>query len=213
MVAVAPGQVWLKDEGSRRHWSVDLRRYAIARYAVTRRLYAAVLGLAPPSDFDAGRPVVDVSWYDAIAFCNALSRAAGLRVPYAVGEGGNVDIDASADGYRLPTEAEWEYACRAGSVDARYGELDEIAWHAGNSSQRAHPVGGKRPNAWGLYDTLGNVWEWCSDVYDEQVYGEYRVFRGGGWSDDERACRASCRRKSHPTFRIDDLGFRLARTM
>lgn len=213
MVAVAPGQIWLKDEGSRRHWSVALRRYAIARYAVTRQSYAAVLGLAPPAPCDTALPVVDVSWHDAIAFCNALSRDTGLHAAYAFDESGNVDFDAGADGYRLPTEAEWEYACRAGSTDARYGELDEIAWHGGNASQRAHAVGGRRPNAWGLYDMLGNVWEWCWDIYDARVYGEYRVFRGGGWSDDERACRASCRRKSHPAFRIDDLGFRLARTL
>jgi formylglycine-generating enzyme required for sulfatase activity len=210
MIVVEPAQIWLRDEGSRRHWSIDLRRYAIARHPVTQRDYRRVLGL-PPSDDGADRPVVEISWYDAIAFCNVLSRHAGLGVVYAVDAAGRVDVDAAADGYRLPTEAEWEHACRAGSTDARYGELDDIAWHAGNASQRAHDVGGKQPNAWGLFDTIGNVWEWCFDIYDAQIYGEYRVFRGGGFADDERGCRASCRRKSHPTFRIDDLGFRLAR--
>jgi formylglycine-generating enzyme len=75
-----------------------------------------------------------------------------------------------------------------------------------------HDVGGKRPNAWGLHDMLGNAWEWCWDVYDASVYGPYRVFRGGGYADQPNACRASCRRKSHPRFRAEDVGFRVARS-
>ena len=74
-------------------------------------------------------------------------------------------------------------------------------------------MGGKRPNPWGLYDMLGNVWEWCWDVYDAEVYGSYRVLRGGGWFDEHWSCRASVRRRSHPTFRVDDVGFRLARSL
>jgi formylglycine-generating enzyme required for sulfatase activity len=74
-------------------------------------------------------------------------------------------------------------------------------------------VGGKQPNAWGLFDMLGNVWEWCWDVYDAEVYGTYRVLRGGGWFDEHWSCRASVRRRSHPTFRIDDVGFRVARSV
>ena len=119
---------------------------------------------------------------------------------------------APRDGYRLPTEAEWEHACRAGSSGPRYGDLDEIAWYEGNSDGRIHDVGEKRPNAWGLYDMLGNAWDWCWDVYDAQVYGSYRVLRGGGWADAHWSCRASVRRRSHPTFRIDDVGFRVARS-
>jgi sulfatase modifying factor 1 len=124
-----------------------------------------------------------------------------------------VEWDASADGYRLPTEAEWEHACRAGTTGARYGRLDEIAWHRGNSYERIHDVGGKQPNAWGLYDMLGNVWDWCWDIYDAEVYGTYRVLRGGGWFDEHWSCRASVRRRSHPTFQIDDVGFRIARSI
>lgn len=105
-----------------------------------------------------------------------------------------------------------EHACRAGSTAARYGEVGEIAWCIDNSGDRIHEVGGKLPNAWGLHDMLGNVWEWCCDRYDPEVYGEYRVLRGGGWSDPEWSCRAGVRRRSHPTFAIEDVGFRVARS-
>jgi formylglycine-generating enzyme required for sulfatase activity len=91
--------------------------------------------------------------------------------------------------------------------------LDEIGWYRGNSHERIHDVGGKRPNSWGLYDMLGNVWDWCWDVYDAEVYGAYRVLRGGGWFDEHWSCRASARRRSHPTFQVDDVGFRVARSV
>ncbi len=155
-------------------------------------------------------PVEGVSWLDAVQFCNALSQAEGLAPAYRFHT--DVEWDTSADGYRLPTEAEWEHACRAGTTGPRYGRLDEIAWHCGNSQERIHDVGGKQPNAWRLYDMLGNVWEWCWDIYDAEAYGTYRVLRGGGWSDEHWSCRASVRRRSHPTFQIDDVGFRIARS-
>ena len=158
-------------------------------------------------------PVESVSWWDAIRFCNALSHREGLTPAYRLrAEVEGVEWDASVDGYRLPTEAEWEHACRAGTTGPRYGQLDEIAWYRGNSNGRIHDVGGKQPNAWGLCDMLGNVWDWCWDVYDAEVYGTYRVLRGGGWSDEHWSCRASVRRCSHPTFQIDDVGFRIARS-
>ncbi len=161
-------------------------------------------------------PVTEVSWLDAVRFCNLLSRAEGLQPCYSGGDDPDaldVACDWDAGGYRLPSEAEWEYACRAGSSGVRYGELDDIGWHRANSGDGARDVATRAPNAWGLYDTIGNVWEWCWDVYDPAVYGPYRVFRGGGWNDHPRGCRASCRRKSHPTLRVDDLGFRLARSL
>jgi len=117
-----------------------------------------------------------------------------------------VVCDSAADGYRLSSEAKWEHAARAGSRAVRYGDLDEIAWYRGNSGDRVHDVATRAPNAWGLYDMIGNVWEWCWDLFDLGVYGPYGVFRGGGWQDQPRGCRAACPRKSHPTFRIDDLG-------
>lgn len=119
----------------------------------------------------------------------------------------------AADGYRLPTDAEWQYACKAGTSGYRYGQIDDIAWYADNSDGRIHDVGGKAPNPWGLFDMLGNVWEWCWDLYDEDMYGSYRILRGGGWAESERGCGATVRRRSHPTFTIDDLGFRLARSI
>jgi formylglycine-generating enzyme required for sulfatase activity len=125
----------------------------------------------------------------------------------------DVEWDSSADGYRLPTEAEWEHARRAGTTGPRYGELDEIGWYRGNSHERIHEVGGRRPNPWGLHDMLGNVWDWCWDVYDAEVYGAHRVLRGGGWFDEHWSCRASARRRSHPTFQVDDVGFRVARSL
>jgi formylglycine-generating enzyme required for sulfatase activity len=123
-----------------------------------------------------------------------------------------VVCDWDAGGFRLPSEAEWEYACRSGDSGVRYGALEEIAWYRGNSGGTVHDVATRQPNAWGLHDMIGNVWEWCWDLYDPGVYGPYRVFRGGG-SDRPRSCLASCRRKSHPTSYIDDLGFRLARSL
>jgi formylglycine-generating enzyme required for sulfatase activity len=151
-------------------------------------------------------PVVLVSWNDARAFCRWLSKKTGLD-------------------FRLPTEVEWEFACRAGGQEERYGDLDDIAWYEYNSQGRTHPVGGKRPNAYGLYDMLGNVWEWCGDRYDKNYYragpgtnpagpgfGLHRVSRGGSWCSKPPRVRAAFRRHDHPDFRFYRLGFRLART-
>jgi formylglycine-generating enzyme required for sulfatase activity len=143
-----------------------------------------------------------------------FSQAVGLHDRYEIHEDeSGASLIPESNGYRLPTEAEWEYACRAGTNGPRYGELDAIAWYSENSLGHMHDVGQKQPNAWGLCDTLGNVWEWCADQYDPKVYGSYRVFRGGGWADSERGCFATNRRRSHPTFAIDDLGFRVARSI
>lgn len=215
LIEVTGGHVRLRDERKKAWWTEVVGAFAIDPFPVTRGLWRAVAGEAAVGG-DDDLPVTDVSWLDAVRFCNQLSEQAGRRPCYRGGDdpdGRDVAWDRAADGWRLPTEAEWERACRAGSAEARYGPLDAIAWYAGNSGGRIHPVGTKAPNAWGLHDTLGNAWEWCWDVYDPEVYGPYRVFRGGGWADEPRACRASCRRRSHPTFRIDDLGFRLVRSL
>lgn len=214
LMAIPPGRVTLSDRRTGRSWSVELAPYQLGAFPVTQARYAQVTGERPSTAVGDQLPVEGVSWMDAVRFCNALSRLEGLAPacrPNADDEG--VDLDASADGYRLPTEAEWEHSCRAGSTGARYGQLDEIAWYRGNSGERIHDVGGKQPNSWGLCDMLGNAWEWCWDIYDADVYDTYRVLRGGGWFDEGWSCRASVRRRSHPTFRIDDVGFRIARSI
>ncbi|MGA5816616.1 formylglycine-generating enzyme family protein [Kitasatospora sp. NPDC094028] len=208
MVPVPPGPVTLSDRRTRRSWTVQVAAFELAAHPVTREDFHGATGDRHPAD--------SVSWYDAVRHCNDLSRRAGLTPAYRLDDrdddGDTVTWDRAADGYRLPTEAEWEHACRAGTGGPRYGPLDEIAWHRGNSGERPHEVGELLPNALGIHDMLGNVWEWCWDVYDAEVYGSYRVLRGGGWFDEHWSCRASVRRRSHPTLRIDDVGFRIART-
>ncbi|MEU6887409.1 SUMF1/EgtB/PvdO family nonheme iron enzyme [Streptomyces viridosporus] len=213
MVAVPPGRVTLSDRRTRSSWQTEVASFRMSAFPVTQSWYAQVTGQRPSSARGDRLPVENVSWWDAVRFCNALSRREGLTPAYDLrDDAGTAEWNTSADGYRLPTEAEWEHACRAGTTGPRYGRLDEIAWYRDNAGGRIHPVGGKRPNAWGLYDVLGNVWDWCWDVYDAEVYGAYRVLRGGGWADEHWSCRASVRRRSHPTFRIDDVGFRVARS-
>jgi formylglycine-generating enzyme required for sulfatase activity len=208
-VAVPAGRVTLSDRRSRRGWQVDVAAFHLAVHPVTQEQYAAVTGQRPAAAQGDRLPVESVSWWDAVRWCNLLSAQAGRAPAYRV-SGEDVEWDRAADGYRLPTEAEWEHACRAGTTGPRYGPLEEIAWYRGNSEERLREVGGRRPNRWGLHDMLGGVWEWCWDLYDPEVYGTYRVLRGGGWFDEHWSCRASVRRRSHPTLRIDDVGFRVA---
>jgi formylglycine-generating enzyme required for sulfatase activity/tRNA A-37 threonylcarbamoyl transferase component Bud32 len=180
---------------------------------VTNAQWEAVMGVETPSKWtEADRPVETVSWNDAVEFCKKLS--------------GRPEERALGRVYRLPTEAEWEYACRAGTTTKwasgdDEGTLGEFAWLDTNSSGQTHNVGGKRPNAWGLYDMHGNVWEWCSDWYGTYAAGavadptgpaggSYRVFRGGSWSHPARYCRSASRHWSVPSSRSSYLGFRLA---
>jgi formylglycine-generating enzyme required for sulfatase activity len=212
MIEIPAGNIVLRDDRIHKQWSVEIRPFFLAEFPVTQEHYYSVAGKSPSSFAGNRNPVENVSWNDAIVFCNMLSCKEGLSRCYCFGEEGEkVSYNPDANGYRLPSEAEWEYACRAGTSSVVYGEIDRIAWYRDNSGATTHEVGTKQPNPWGLFDMLGNVWEWCWDVYDETTYGQYRVFRGGGWNDPVRGCLASNRRRSHPSFFIDDLGFRIGR--
>ncbi|ODG92823.1 cytoplasmic protein [Bacillus sp. AFS029533] len=213
MVKIPGGNIELRDDRIKSKWKTEIRPFLLAQYPVTMGIYNTITNTSLNTFVSDLKPVVNISWNDAISFCNLLSHKAGLKECYSISnDGENIYCDWESDGYRLPTEAEWQYACKAGTTGYRYGELDKIAWYNENSGDKIHEVGKKEANAWGLYDMLGNVWEWCWDLYDEQVYGSYRIFRGGSWAEVARGCGASCRRRSHPSFCIDDLGFRLARS-
>ncbi|WP_321338542.1 SUMF1/EgtB/PvdO family nonheme iron enzyme [Breoghania sp.] len=213
MVALPEGSIILRDDRLGKSWSVDIKPVSICRYQVTRRLYSQVTGAAHASSGPDDHPIDTISWLDAAKFCNRLSAMFDLPDHYVFSsDGQDATPRTTSNGFRLPCEAEWEFACRAGTQGPRYGPIGEIAWYRENSGGGPRPVGTRRPNNWGLHDMLGNVWEWCQDIYDPAVYGTYRIFRGGGWADNERGCLATNRRRSHPTFAIDDLGFRLARS-
>jgi formylglycine-generating enzyme required for sulfatase activity len=178
----------------------------MGRTEVTQGLWQAVMG-SNPSSFKNGDtyPVETVSWDDCQSFITKLNQMVG----------GNA--------FRLPTEAEWEYACRAGTTGDRYGDLDAIAWYNSNSGNTTHIVGQKQANAWGLFDTLGNVWEWCQDWYGGYGAGYQtdpagpgsgtsRVLRGGSWYNNAQYGRSSYRYGDDPGIRHSPVGFRLART-
>ncbi|MNK31778.1 Serine/threonine-protein kinase pkn1 [compost metagenome] len=214
LVNIPSGEVQLRDDRIKTSWTTKIDAFQLAPIPVTKALYGSIMHQTAGYPEDMNIPVTEVSWQDAIAFCNLFSRQSGLVECYTVSEDSNDVIwNKEANGYRLPTEAEWQYACQAGTTGYRYDELDTIAWYNENSEGGVREAGRKEPNAWKLYDMLGNVWEWCWDIYDANVYGSYRVFRGGSWAEEARSCGATCRRRSHPTFRIDDLGFRLARSL
>ena len=181
--------------------------FEIGKYEVTQAQWESVMGTNPSHFRGPALPVENVSWNEAREFIAKLNRGAG---PYL---------------YRLPTEAEWEYAARAGASGPRRGALDDIAWHGANSAGRTHEVGTKRPNAWGLHDMLGNVWEWCSDRYGADYYsaspdsdprgpseGAFRVMRGGSWYRYMWFLRFSARFRDRPDSAYRHVGFRCVRT-
>lgn len=182
-------------DGSIEHYEDEARRtvivdtFEMAETPVTQALWAAVNG-NKPSFFRGSEqlPVETVSYHDALNFVSRLNR-------FVVG------LEA-----RLPTEGEWEYACRAGTSTPRYGDLDETAWYKDNSNNATQRVAQKKPNAFGLYDTLGDVWEWTSTRE-----GGLQVIRGGSGRSHSRSVRATERCASFPDKRICTIGFRLAR--
>ena len=200
--------------------------FLLAATEVTQAQYEAVMGKNPSRYKGPERPVERVSWFDAVDFCNKLSEKEGLTPVYRVKEK-SVAWIRGADGYRLPTEAEWEYACRATTRERFHSDNDKSdlglwSWFYSNSRKKTHLVGEKLPNAWGLYDMHGNVWEWCWDWYGlytaekadptGQTNGANRVRRGGGWDCGPLDCRSANRSRGYADINHSTNGFRPARS-
>jgi len=180
--------------------------FYIAKFPTTQENWEKMMGKNPSKFIDSGKnaPVESITWDEVQIFIKKLNEKEGL---------------ISEKGYRLPSEAEWEYACRAGGNSIFYfgddsGAAVEFAWCEKNSESKTHPVGQKKPNSWGLYDMVGNVWEWCQDWYSEYASLETKtnsrkVRRGGSWMDSESCLRSSERGSDRTTFQYSDLGFRL----
>ena len=197
------------DDDEKPQHEVTLSNYYIGETEVTQELWEAVMG-SNPSKFKGSKlPVEQVSWDYCQAFINKLNEKTGKT-------------------FRLPTEAEWEYAARGGKKSKGYtysgsNTLDDVAWYSDNSGKTTHEVGTKQANELGIYDMSGNVWEWCQDWYGETYYenspstdplgpdsDSYRVLRGGSWWDDARDCRVANRGRNLPSYRYSLIGFRLA---
>ena len=214
-----------RDDDEMQHPVTLTHSFWLKATEVTQGEWESLMGGNPSSFGSCGAdcPVEDVSWYDAVGYCNALSAQQGLAKCYEVDGYAVTFAGLDCPGYRFPTEAEWEYAARAGTTGARYGDLDAVAWYDSNSGGKPHPVGKKQANAWGLYDMLGNVWEWCHDWYVDDAagpatdpsgpsVGSNRVLRGGSWISDAVFARAASRNCYSPGFRNFYLGLRPARS-
>ncbi len=206
----SPAEEKGRSEDEAQHWVRITKPFYIGKYEVTQEVWEKVTGTNPSAFKGAKNPVECVRWDDCQEFLknlNALGKERGQ--------------------FRLPTEAEWEWACRAGTRTRFYsggdeGALGDYAWSDANSGSTTHPVGTRKPNAWGLYDLRGNVWEWCGDWYGKYVHGRMpkadptgpvtgtsRVWRGGSWRRGAGYGRSSCRDGSHPAVGIHDMGFRV----
>ena len=215
---------------------IKLSAFLIDKYEVTHEMFAKAQSPNPSHWQDNFRkPVERVRWRDAKQYCNERSLLEGLKPCYNE-KTSDLDCDYAANGYRLPTEAEWEYACRAGGDGpydfAQADKLRQYAWFADNATDKTHTVGEKKPNRWGIFDMYGNVSEWCEDVYSPTYYKESppvdphgppspgkdvtRVMRGGSWKSSAEMCRATFRQgqrtgDSDACFFTDYCGFRCVR--
>jgi formylglycine-generating enzyme required for sulfatase activity len=234
MVAVPAGWFMMGEKGreaDEKIHKVYLSSFCIDKYPVTQEEYERVMGENPSKWKGRKNPAEQMRWADAVRYCNARSKLEGLKPCYDLE---TWKCDFAADGYRLPTEAEWERACRAGTR-TRYSfgdgaeKLAQYGWFKDNSGGRPRPVGQKTPNPWSLFDMHGNVWEWCNDFYRADYYrasperdprgpasGKTRVLRGGCWDSSADRCRSSCRYHENPAyadvcFGYDIYGFRCAR--
>jgi len=239
--------------GDETQHSVTLTRaFTIHQTEVTQRQFEALMGYNPSKYTCADCPVETVTWYEAAAYCSALSSKLGLNGCYSCTGAGTPGVTCAelpayagdkiygCPGFRLPTEAEWERAYRAGSTGAYYSgsfsspdcsttsctvdaNVAAIAWYCGNATGGPRPVGTKQPNTWGLFDMAGNVWEWTHDWYQAfssdavtdpggPTSGTYKAVRGGGWSSHPQYLRAAKRMMGKPVGKIATIGFRCSRT-
>ncbi|WP_296013314.1 formylglycine-generating enzyme family protein [uncultured Treponema sp.] len=207
--------------------SIPGESYCIMDTEVTQEIYESVMG-NNPSKFKGEKnlPVENVSWNDAVMFCNKLSEQEGLAPVYSVD--GETDVsqwgrmfssvsvkikcNENANGYRLPTVEEWQYAAKGGQEFKHSGSdnLDEVAWYGDNSGYKTHPVAQKKPNGYGLYDMTGNVWEWCWDTSGNN-WDFYAGYYGSGWNTPRFNCAVGKRNSSYADRRYDNLGFRVVR--
>ena len=217
----------------------------VSTHEVTQSEWQVVMGWNTSYFSGVNRPVETLTWYDAVSYCNQRSTLDGFAPAYTITgatyignhiTGATVTWNQAANGYRLLTEAEWEYAARATSTTAFCNgaitniicspldpNLGQVGWYCGNASSTTHDVGGKMANAWGLKDMHGNVWEWCWDSYGiyptgpvtdptGPAFGSARVVRGGSWGNDARYCRSACRNIITPDDMYYGFGLRLSRT-
>jgi formylglycine-generating enzyme required for sulfatase activity len=232
-----------RDSDETQHQVTLTRSFYVSATEVTQAEWQATMGWNDSYFSGADRPVEEVTWYDAVSYCNQRSVAEGFTPAYTItgaSYNGNhiasatVTWNQSTNGYRLLTEAEWEYACRATSTGAFCNGgisqcscgsepyLSLVGWYCGNASSQTHDVGQKTANAWGIHDMHGNVWEWCWDWYDGYggastdpagpASGSSRVVRGGCWGSSAQGCRSAVRNYDWPPYRSGGIGLRLART-
>jgi sulfatase modifying factor 1 len=235
MVEIKGGKFMMGDkaEADATPHEVTISGFIMDKYPVTQELFQKVTGSNPSRWKGDKNPVEQVRWSDAVKFCNQRSEMEGLKPCYDVEKW---TCDFSANGYRLPTEAEWEYACRAGTTTdyffgASAAAAKDYAWFDKNSGGRTKPVGQKKPNAWGLYDMAGNVWQWCNDFYKVDYYkespkenphgpasGQTKVVRGGAFKAPVDNCRSGFRYNESPgyadvCFGYDIYGFRCVKNL